>query len=84
MKIYSSKNCGYCNDLKEKLDKLEIKYVNVDTDAEHNKFEWDLIVKLAGEDVVPMISIKPKLLVPKRSFNTIDQAVELIQSLIEK
>lgn len=84
MKIYSSKNCGYCNDLKEKLDKLEIKYVNVDTDIKRNKLEWDLIVKLVGEDIVPMISIKSKLLAPKRSFNTIDQAVELIQSLIEK
>ena len=84
MRIYTSDNCPYCQILKDKLDKLEIEYVEVDTDSEEHKVEVSQIFGMVGESIIPIIAIKPKLLVPKKSFNTIDEAVILIQQLMEK
>jgi len=41
------------------------------------------VFEFIGEPVIPIIILKPHILAPKRSFNTIDEAVKLILSLIE-
>lgn len=84
MKIYSSKGCVYCNKLKEGLKLLNIEYVDIDIDLTENSEECEKIFKLAGEGVIPIIIIKPHVLVPNRSFKTIDEAINLISSLIKK
>jgi len=81
IKIYTSEKCDYCEELKEKLEKENIKFFDVNVDDEKNKDECTKLFKFAGEPVIPIIIKKPHVLVPKRSFNTIDQAIELIKSI---
>lgn len=83
VKIYVNKDCKYCTILEEKLTKLEINYFKYDVNDEERKESIEKIYKFVGEPIVPIIIVDKHLLVPKRSFNTIDEAITLIQSLIE-
>ena len=84
VKIYTDENCPYCNKLKVGLNNLNIKFNEINVDLPAHKNEVELIFKLAGERVIPIIAITPSLLVPKKSFNTIDEALQLISNLIKK
>jgi glutaredoxin len=84
IKIYSDENCPHCKRLKDKLDVLDIKYVDIDVDNEDNAEDVNTIFGIAEEHVIPIIIIQQNILIPRKSFNTIDEAVKLIQSLIEK
>jgi len=82
IQIYTSKQCAYCVELTEKLTKLELKFVEIDVDDAKNKEPVGLMFEKAGEAVIPIIVIPPHILVPKRSFVTIDNAIDLIQNTI--
>jgi glutaredoxin len=82
MRIYTSKNCSYCEKLKNGLIELKLDFIEIDVDLDENKNEVEKVYKLAGEPVIPLIAMKPHLLAPKKSFNTIDEALTLIQTLI--
>jgi glutaredoxin len=83
LKIYTSKECKYCDKLKTGLDTTDLKYIDIDVDDPDNSNEVDKIFNLAGEQVIPIITIQPHILVPKKSFNTIDEALELIIFLMK-
>tara|TARA_R110000796_G_scaffold40062_1_gene99380 strand:- start:8533 stop:8784 length:252 start_codon:yes stop_codon:yes gene_type:complete len=83
MKIYTQTNCSHCDKLKNKLQELKIPFIDIDINDEINKDECEGLFKLTGEPVVPIIVKPPHVLAPNRSFTTIDQAVVLIQSLID-
>lgn len=82
MQIYTSKQCPYCVELTEKLTKLELKFVEIDVDDDKNKESVGLMFEKAGEAVIPIIVISPNIMVPKKSFVTIDNAIDLIQNMI--
>lgn len=82
IKIYTSKQCEFCTELKEKLTLNELSYHEIDVDDEKNKNEVETIFGKSGEPVIPIIVIPPHILVPKRSFQTIDNAIDLIQNMI--
>jgi glutaredoxin len=81
IRIYTSDNCEYCKELKEKLEKENIKFFDVNVDEDKNKDECKKIFKFVNEPVIPIIIKKPHVLVPKKSFHTIDQAIHLIKSI---
>ena len=83
LKVYTSEECEYCDELKDWLFVIGIEFFVIDVDNPINKEEVDKIFSLAGNDVIPIITIKPHLLVPGKSFNTIKEAVELIKSLMK-
>jgi glutaredoxin len=83
IQIYTSENCGYCNELQKKLTELDIKFTKIDIDDKINEINVESVFEFIGEPVIPIIILKPHILAPKRSFNTIDEAVKLILSLIE-
>ena len=82
IRIYTSKQCEFCKELKEKLKIAELKYTEIDVDDPKNKKEVDSVFKKAGEPVIPIIVFPPNMLVPKKSFQTIDNAIGLIQTMI--
>jgi glutaredoxin len=84
IRIYTSQQCDYCKELKEKLDSKELSYTEIDVDDEKNVKEVEQVFDKSGEPVIPIIIVPPYVLVPKRSFNTIDQAINLIEKLIIK
>lgn len=83
LKIYTSKECVYCAKLKTGLEKTDLEYIEVNVDNPENAKEVEKIYSLVGETVIPIITIQPHLLVPKKSFNTIDEALELIKFLMK-
>tara|TARA_R110000796_G_scaffold164578_1_gene281436 strand:- start:9931 stop:10185 length:255 start_codon:yes stop_codon:yes gene_type:complete len=83
IKIYTSKECDYCKELQEKLRVLNIEFTNVDIDDDSNREHATKLFEFVGEPVIPIIICEMHLLAPNRSFQTIDQAIVLIKSLIE-
>lgn len=81
MRIYTSKKCHYCDDLKTKLKNNNLEYKEINVDAEENSEEVKQVFDFAGEEIIPIIIKDKDMLVPSRSFQTIDQAIELIKSL---
>jgi glutaredoxin len=81
MRVYTGQGCEYCKKLKELLAKENIDYVEIDVDDKENKEEADKVFEFAGVAVVPIIIKKPHMLVPTKSFNTIEEAINLIKSL---
>jgi glutaredoxin len=83
IKVYTSVKCKYCDKLKDGLDNLGLEYIDINVDAPENDNEVTKIYQFAGEPIIPIITIQPHVLVPKRSFKTIEEALKLIQSLME-
>ncbi len=82
IQIYTSKQCEFCTELKEKLEENQLTYTEIDVDDDKNKKHVESLFKKAGEPVIPIIVIPPHILVPKRSFQTIDNAIDLIHTII--
>jgi glutaredoxin len=81
IRIYTSEECVYCNDLKTKLQRGNIEYTDIDVDNDKNREHVDKLYEFVGKPIIPIIIKKPHILIPTRSFNTIDEAIELIKSL---
>lgn len=81
MRIYTSKDCHYCDKLKELLEKEGYEYFEVDINDKKYEKESNDVFKYVGMTIVPIILKKPHMLVPTKSFNTIEQAIQLIKSL---
>lgn len=81
MKILTNKDCKYCNELKDRLNKEEVEYIDIDIDDVDNKEICDKIFKLTNEPLIPIILIGPRVLAPKHSFTTIEDAIILIRRL---
>lgn len=80
IRIYTSKNCDYCEKLKEGLNNENYEYVEIDIDNEKNEDEVQQVFEFTGVAMVPTVIKKPHLFVPTKSFNTIDQLMTLIKS----
>lgn len=81
IRIYTAKSCEYCDQLKDSLNKEGFEYIEIDINDEKNRAECEKVFQFTGVAVTPIIIKKPHVLVPTRSFNTIDQAMVLIKSL---
>jgi glutaredoxin len=80
--IYTMSNCPYCADLKEKLEKENIEYRNVDIELEENQEEFQQILEVSNAEEVPIVRIEKQLFVPNVSFKSITEAVELTKKFI--
>lgn len=84
IKVYSMKKCGYCVKLKMLLTKHDIPFYEVDVNLPENKDEFEQIYKVTKCDSLPIITVKKNFLIPGTSFDTIDQAFEIILELLNK
>jgi glutaredoxin len=80
IRIYTAKKCKHCKKLKKLLEEEGYDYVEVDIDDDKNRDECQKVFDFAGVTLVPIILKKPHALIPTRSFNTIEQAIDLIKS----
>jgi len=84
IKIFTAENCPHCIKLKTGLDELNVTYNEIDiSDSEHAE-EVISIFEVAEAEVIPIIIMKSALLVPGRTFNTISEAITIIQNLMDK
>jgi glutaredoxin len=75
IKIYSIPECGHCNRFKELLTEKGYKFTDINANLPENEAEYLEIYEACGVDSVPVIRIENELLVPTKSFETIDEAV---------
>lgn len=81
IKIYVDSHCPHCKKLKDGLLNKNIDFIEIDVDLPENKANGENIFKIAGVSVIPIIVVGNNLLVPTKSFETIDQAIDLIVNL---
>ena len=74
--IYSNEQCPYCKQVKDRLDKENIKYINKFT--KDYKKEWDNISNLTGIPQVPTIYFKNNYFVPGRDFGNEYHLINII------
>ena len=82
IKVYTLTNCSYCKELKEFLIQDNIEFSEVNIDLPENEKEFSELAKIAESEVVPMVKIDDKLLVPNKSFHTILDGYNLIKKLL--
>ena len=69
--IYTNNTCGYCKQIKEELDKVNLKFENKLTTE--NESEWQEVVNLTGMPTVPTLVYNDEYFVPGRDFQTAQQ-----------
>ena len=76
--IYTNKNCAYCAQLKESLEKENIKFKEIDT--LENKNKWQEIVSLTGMPTTPTILYDKEYLVAGRDFPNPTQVINILKN----
>ena len=82
IRVFGIEGCSYCEEIKTKLSEGNIEYRYIDINLEENKGEADEIFEVAQTDRVPVIVVNRTILVPEKSFETIDEAYETIKRFI--
>lgn len=83
VKIYGSNTCVYCLKLKNLLIKNNIEHIFIHVDTAEGLEEFKTVFNKSGVDMIPQATVNGKLIVPNKSFSTIEQAYELILKMME-
>ena len=78
IEIYTNESCPYCVQVKEMLEKENIKFIEKVTSK--NVEEYQKIVNLTGIPTVPNIKYKNEYFIPGRDFKTLDQLLGIIKN----
>ncbi len=84
IKVYTITDCPYCTELKDYLIKDNIEFIEVNIELPENEPEFIEVSKLAKSEVVPLIKIDKRLLVPNVSFHTIYDGFMLTKKLLNE
>ena len=76
--VYTSENCPYCKNTKEKLDEAKINYK--EKDIRKNEKDWNDLVNLTNMPVTPAIHYMDRYLFPSRDFPNPDILVKILQN----
>ena len=82
VRVFGIEGCSYCEEIKTKLTEGKIDFRYVDIDLDENQEEVTEIFNVAQSDRVPVIVVGGTILVPEKSFETIDEAYETIKRFI--
>ena len=74
--LYTSKTCSYCQQVKERFNKENIKFVEKTNDDFAG--EWYKVNYLTGLPIFPTVLINGNHLVPQRDFQNIEQLINII------
>lgn len=75
------KDCYYCDELKERLQKLDLNFEDRDIDDVEHEDYFKKICEKTKTESVPVVIIGKQILVPNISFKTIEEASLIIQKL---
>ena len=81
IRIYTSKTCPYCEQVKKSLTESSIKFTEVDI-IEY-KDVWDGVKSLTAIPTTPTIEINNEFLLPGRDFFTPENLIEIISDFKE-
>ena len=84
--LFTLKGCDHCNDLKTRLNKLNIQYQEIEINQ--NKELWNQVVSQTGHNVLPTVFISENktdeglVYVPGRDYQSQDEIIEIIKKHI--
>lgn len=81
IKVYYMEHCPYCTELMDGLDGLGFEYEKIDVDSKDGEKKFLKLYKVTHSENIPIIIIDNQVLVPEISFNTINEAISLIEKL---
>jgi len=81
VRVFSMKGCPHCDNLKNQLKENNIKFSEIDVDKHEELYEK--FSKKVDNEFLPAIMIGNKAFVPDRSFNTINEAVDLVKQHLQ-
>jgi glutaredoxin len=82
VRVFSMKGCPHCDNLKNKLRENNIEFVELDVDD--NELLYERFSKKVKNEFLPAMLVDKTAYVPEKSFNTIDEAVELVKKHLLK
>ena len=74
-------DCPYCQKLKGLLSNDNIPFEEIDINKDENKEEYAEVFAASESDMVPIVRIENELLVPEKSFRTIEEAAKISKKL---
>ncbi len=81
VKVFSMKGCPHCDNLKKQLKENNIDFIVLDVDK-HEKL-YEQFSKKVDSEFLPAIMVGKTAFLPDRSFNTINEAVDIIKSHLQ-
>lgn len=81
VKVFSMKGCPHCDNLKNQLKESNIDFLELDVDKHEELYEK--FSKKVGSEFLPAIMIGKTAFVPDKSFQTINEAVNLIKNHLQ-
>ena len=73
IKLYSQKNCKYCENIKKVLEENKIDFEVLDVDDNRN--EWNEITRIVGMGMTPTVKFSDEVWVPSRDFRTPEELI---------
>lgn len=83
VRVLGIDGCPYCEEIKQKLTEGNIEHRYIDIDLPENEQEATEVLNYAQSDRVPIIVVNSTILVPEKSFDTIDEAYDIIKRFID-
>tara|TARA_R110000868_G_scaffold239601_1_gene494073 strand:+ start:1057 stop:1314 length:258 start_codon:yes stop_codon:yes gene_type:complete len=84
VRLYKMNGCPFCDKLKGLLEENDIEFKEIDINDERYKFEFNSIVEKSGADSVPIVIVNNKILIPEKSFMTIEEGISIIKKLLNE
>ena len=81
--VFTLNGCGYCSDLKRKLNNLNIPFHDIEITV--NRTMWENVMDQTGSDLLPTVFIQTDRIgngfvyTPERDFQDIDEIIEIIK-----
>ena len=77
LKVYSQKNCKYCENIKEALEKEKFEFEMVEIDD--NRDEWNELTRIIGMGMTPTIKFEEEVWVPSRDFRGPEELINRLK-----
>jgi len=84
VRVYTMEGCPYCDKLKGLLKEDNIEFKDIDINDKKYKLEFNKIMEISGADSVPVVIVKKKILIPEKSFMTIEEGFSIIKKLLNE
>ena len=81
VKVYSQKNCKYCDNIKEELKKNKVEFESLEIDDHRD--EWNRITRILGLGMTPTIEFAGEFWVPGRDFRGPDELIKRMEYITE-
>ena len=81
VKVFSMKGCPHCDKLKTQLKENNIEFLELDVDQHEELYEN--FSKKVENEYLPALLVGNTAFVPEKSFNTIDEAIELVKKHLQ-